>query len=75
MDPGFLLNQSVSYVVALVTSFFEYGVIQRFINYYEILVSPINYIIIGFGLTMILVGHYFRVAAEFTAGANFNHKI
>lgn len=32
-------------------------------------------LLMALGLAMIVVGHIFRIGAEFTAGSNFNHKI
>jgi len=38
--------------------------------------SPVlSYPIMTIGIVMIIIGHFFRIGAEFTAGYNFNHKI
>ena len=76
---GFLLNQSWAYGIAILVSFGECAVTQ----YLFPSIDPYNYLpwplltqtLIGIGLVMMVVGHYFRISAEMTAGRNFNHVI
>lgn len=72
---GFLLNHSVSYVIAVLISLVEQFLLLRYCNFYEILPSFVTFPILTIGLAMILLGHFFRIGAEFTAGSNFNHRI
>eukprot|EP00347_Sterkiella_histriomuscorum_P014631 403360143 len=72
---SFLLNQSISYVVAVNVSFLEFTILYNYYDFYEILPFPLVILIMLIGLIMVLIGHFFRIGAEFTAGANFNHKI
>ena len=45
--------------------------------------DPFNYLeglgirelIVGVGLTMMIIGHFVRVSAEMTAGRNFHHQV
>ena len=72
---GFLLNHSKSYVIALTISFLEFFVLEYYIKIQEILPWIIRSLCVIIGLSMLLLGHYFRIGAEFTAGINFNHRI
>lgn len=72
---GFLLNQSVSYTIAVSVSFIEFNALQKWCDFYKVMPSLITMPLMALGLSMIVVGHVFRIGAEFTAGSNFNHKI
>ncbi len=65
----------MSYVVAVTVSLIEYLILNHYFNIYESLPSFIVFPILTVGLAMILLGHFFRIGAEFTAGSNFNHRI
>jgi hypothetical protein len=72
---GFLLNHSKSYVVALVFGVIEYLIGEHYFNKTYALPGIIPYSIIALGFAMMIIGHYFRIGAEFTAGHSFNHRI
>ena len=69
------MNQSVSYMAAVSISVMEFFLLYRYYDFYEVLPDVVKYPIMALGMAMILVGHFFRIGAEFTAGYNFNHKI
>ncbi|CDW76072.1 protein-s-isoprenylcysteine o-methyltransferase [Stylonychia lemnae] len=72
---SFLLNQSPQYMIAVLISFIEFSLFYNYYDMCENLPSFLSFGLTAFGLIMIIVGHFFRIGAEFTAGYNFNHKI
>lgn len=66
---SFLLNQSKEYVFTVSFSIVEYLVEWYFSVKF---LNPIVFIV---GIIFVLIGHYFRISAEFTAGTNFTHII
>lgn len=62
-------------MVAVVISFTEFFLLYNYFDFYDILPRFVSYALMLIGFLMILIGHFFRIGAEFTAGYNFNHKI
>lgn len=67
---GFLINQSKEYVIATISSFIEFFVENYFFNK-----RKFNIPMIIIGLLLVILGHVFRIGAEFTAKRNFSHII
>lgn len=68
--PAFVLNHSKEYTGALLASWMEFWL--------EAILMPEskrNPTIVVVGALLVLVGHWFRVGAMWTAGSNFNHEI
>ena len=63
------------YVVAMFIAFAEFFLLHYYWDPYEILPTILTFPLMALGAIMILMGHIFRIGAEFTAGSNFNHKI
>lgn len=66
---SFLINQSKEYVFTVTFSIFEH-LLEWYFSF-----KFINPIIFLIGIVCMIIGHYFRISAEFTAGTNFTHII
>lgn len=62
-------------MAAMVFSFVEFFIFQTYFDMKYLMPFPLNYILMIIGMLMMIVGHFFRITAEFTAGHNFNHRI
>jgi protein-S-isoprenylcysteine O-methyltransferase len=67
---SFLLDQSIEYNIALISSFFEY-----FIENYFFSIFKSNFIFLFFGLILTIFGHFFRISALFTCKSNFDYLV
>lgn len=70
---SFLINQSKHYTFAMLLSFSEYF-IEYFI-YPDLKSNIFTPFLVWIGVILTIIGHYFRVGAEFTAKSNFTHMI
>lgn len=66
---SFLLNQSKEYVFTITFSLVEY-----LIEWYFDLKIEIP-IVLYIGFLLLVIGQFFRISSEFTAGRNFTHQI
>lgn len=69
---SFLINQSTEYILAHCFAVAEYA--------FELLLIPSwlkldNSAIPAFGFGMLVIGHFFRIGAMFTAAQSFHHKV
>ncbi|CAM9221092.1 unnamed protein product, partial [Sphacelaria rigidula] len=67
---SFVLNHSKEYTAALLASWFEFC-----LEAYLFPVSKTQPAVVAAGALLVVMGHFFRVGAMWTAGSNFNHEI
>ena len=70
---SFLINQGKHYTFAMAFAFLEYFIEFAFVPWLKL--NPAAWVITVIGVGVTVVGHYFRIGAEFTAKNNFTHKI
>jgi protein-S-isoprenylcysteine O-methyltransferase len=70
---GFLLNHSREYTIAIALSYMELG--TKFILSQFVDINPIFKIALPIGLSLIGVGHLFRMGGLISGGTNFTHQI
>uniref|UniRef100_A0A8D8Q6S9 Protein-S-isoprenylcysteine O-methyltransferase n=1 Tax=Cacopsylla melanoneura TaxID=428564 RepID=A0A8D8Q6S9_9HEMI len=70
---SFMLNHSVPYHIAVVTSWIEYCAEMYFLSSYKL--HPISTLIHTTGIVLCFTGEFIRKLAIFTASTNFNHIV
>jgi len=56
-------------------SMVEYAFEEWYFNKESVLPSLISWVLFAVAIAFIILGHFFRIAALFTAQTNFNHRI
>jgi protein-S-isoprenylcysteine O-methyltransferase len=70
-NTGFLINHSKEYTFAVLIAFVE-ALVKAYLG---IVPSFIALAGLACGGVLVLIGHFFRIGSEVTAGANFTHVI
>ena len=69
---SFLINQSTAYIMAHCFALAEYAVEYLLVpSWLKLDISSVP----AFGFGMLVIGHFFRIGAMFTAAQSFHHKV
>mmetsp|Transcript_21983 Transcript_21983/g.21703 ORF Transcript_21983/g.21703 Transcript_21983/m.21703 type:complete len:182 (+) Transcript_21983:237-782(+) len=70
---SFLINQGKHYTFAMTFSFCEY--FYEYMFYPGLKDNSATFLFVIIGGILVIIGHFFRASAEFTAKSNFTHHI